>query len=266
MTKITKYYQVAQVMWKTMLAYQVDTWLGAALTGFRVLLAYMLWSAVFAGRQQVGEYTLPMMITYALAASLLGSLQHQDALAWQLSNEIREGQFSKYLVFPVWVSGYFISAGLGRWVYMLIVNGIVTLGWMAIFASWLVAPLSADLWWLLVLIPLGALCMLLVNHFIALLSLKFQDVSGIMILKGSVIEFLSGSLVPLSLLPIPLTAVLRFTPFYYIVFYPANLVVGQPSEPPALAAAILAGWCLVLLVACEAWFRQARRFYEGVGI
>ncbi len=106
MRRLLKYVQVAQIMWKSMLAYQLDTWLSAALTGFRVVLAYILWSAVFAGREQVGGYTLPMMITYVLAASLLSSLQNQDALAWQLANEVREGQFSKYLVMPASVSGY----------------------------------------------------------------------------------------------------------------------------------------------------------------
>jgi len=266
MRRLLKYIQVAQIMWKSMLAYQVDTWLSAALTGFRVVLAYILWSAVFAGREQVGGYTLPMMITYVLAASLLSSLQNQDALAWQLANEVREGQFSKYLVMPASVSGYFIGAGLGRWLYLLVVNGLAMVVWLVIFSPWLAAPLSAETLWLLVLVPLGALCMLLFNHAIALLSLKYQDVSGMMILKGSVIEFLSGTLVPLSLFPAQLAGLLHFTPFYYIVYYPTSLLLGNHTEAPALAVIILMGWCLVLYSISEAWFRRARRFYEGVGI
>jgi hypothetical protein len=37
MKRLRKYMQVAQIMWKSMLAYQIDTWMGAGLTGFRVL-------------------------------------------------------------------------------------------------------------------------------------------------------------------------------------------------------------------------------------
>jgi ABC-2 type transport system permease protein len=207
-----------------------------------------------------------MMITYSLAASLLGSIQHQDAMAWQLANEVREGQFSKYLVHPVWVTGYFLGAGLGRWVYLLLVNGAVMLVWLVVFSGWLAAPLRPQSWWMLALVPLGAVCMLLFNHIIALLSLKYQDVGGMMILKGSVIEFLSGSLLPLSLLPGRLVDAMRFTPFYYVVFYPANFLLGKETEPPAVAAAILLAWCLVFLLVSEAWFRRARKFYEGVGI
>jgi ABC-2 type transport system permease protein len=208
-----------------------------------------------------------MMVTYALASSLLGNLQHQDALAWQLANEVREGQFSKYLVHPLSVTGYFLWAGLGRWVYLLLVNGVTTLVWLALLSNWLfLENVGLETLWLLVLVPLGGLCMLLLNHAIALLSLKYQDVGGIMILKGSVIEFLTGALVPLSLLPELFTAVLRFTPFYYIVYYPASLLLGKQTEPPVLAAAVLAAWCLVLYVGAEAWFHRAKRFYEGVGI
>jgi ABC-2 type transport system permease protein len=261
-----KYLHVGRITWKSMLAYTGDTWLSAGLTGFRVLLAFLLWSAVFTGREEVGGFTLPMMITYSLVASLLANLQHHDGLAWQLANEVREGQFSKYLVAPVSVAGYFLGAGLGRWAFLLLFNLAALLVWLVAFSRWLVIGSGADLLWLLVLLPLGALCMLLLNHSLALLSLRFQDIGGMMILKGSVIDFLSGTLVPLSLLPVGLTAVLKLTPFYYVVYYPATLVLGRQTEPPALAAVVLVGWCLVLWLGSEIWFRRARRFYEGVGI
>ena len=117
MSAAVKYLQVAKITWKSMLAYQADTWLGATLSGVRILLSFLLWTAVFAGRSEVGGYTLPMMITYALLSSMLARLQHQDALAWQLSGEIKAGIFSKYLSHPISVVQYFLSAGLGRWSY-----------------------------------------------------------------------------------------------------------------------------------------------------
>lgn len=262
-----KYLHVAKITWKSMIAYQGDTWLGALFSGMRVLLGFLLWSAIFAGRSEVGGFTLPMMITYSLMASMIGRLQNQDAAAWQLANEVREGQFSKYLAHPVSVIGYFLSAGLGRWSYLLLINLTALLAWSTVFSAYLVLPVHPlDLLWLVVLLPLGALVMLLLNHDIALLSLKYTDISGMMILKGSIIEFFSGAMIPLNLFPAGLVAVLRFTPFYYVVFYPANLFLGRQTESPMLAVLVLAAWCVTLFAIGQAWFRRARKFYEGVGI
>ncbi len=264
---LLKYLHVAKITWKAMIAYQVDTWLGAGVSGFRVLLAFLLWNAVYAGRPVIAGYTLPMMITYMLLASLLSRLQNQDALAWQLAAEVREGTFSKYLTRPMPVVSFFLGAGLGRWSYLALVNGGALLVWAGVFSRWLVLPAHlADLLWLLLLLPLSALCMLLFNHAIALLSLKYQDVTGMMMVKGSIIEFLSGALVPLSLLPAGLSGALKFTPFYYIVYYPASLFLGTQSEPPLLAALVLLFWVLVFYAAGQAWFVHARKYYEGVGI
>jgi viologen exporter family transport system permease protein len=267
MSAAGKYLHVARITWKSMLAYQADTWLGAAVSGFRVLLSFLLWRAVFSGRSEVAGYTLPMMVTYSLIASLLSRLQHQDALAWQLSSEVREGAFSKYLVHPISVVGYFIGAGMGRWTYLALINVLALAAWAAAFSEWLVLPANGPLLlWLIALIPLGALCMMLLNHAIALLSLKYQDTTGMMIMKNTIIEFLSGALIPLSLLPAPLVNGLKFTPFYYVVYYPASLFLGQQTESPWLAGLVLLFWCGALYAIGQAWFVHARKYYEGVGI
>lgn len=266
MKTLIKISRVIRITWSSMWAYRMDTWLGAFLAGFRILLAFLLWGAVYNGRSEVGGYSLPMMITYALLSALFSRLQHQDGAAWQLASEVQQGVFSKYLTHPFSVNGYFLGVGLGRWTNLLLVNGAGMAVWSLAFSRWL-APLAwPQVLWLVLLLPLGGLTMLLFNQSVALLSLKFQDVTGLMVLKGSLIEFFSGSLIPLQLLPAPVVAGLRFTPFYYVVFYPANLLLGKAAEPPWLALILLLGWCAALFLFCEAWFRVSRRFYEGVGI
>lgn len=265
---INKQLHVAKITWKSMLAYQANTWLGAAVSGFRVLLAFLLWRAIFSGRSQVAGYTFPMMASYYLIATMLGRLQYEDALAWQLSTEVREGTFSKYLTRPMPVISFFLSAGLGRWSYHVLVNAGVLLLWSAIFSRWIVLPTSSlpDRFWLALLIPLGGLCMLLFNHMIALLSLKYQDVGGLLIMKGGMIDFLSGGLVPLNMLPAAMVGALKFTPFYYIVYYPASLFLRTHTEPPLMAVLVLLFWCIVFYTVGQSWLIHARKHYEGVGI
>ena len=212
-------------------------------------------------------YTLPMMVTYSLLATMLNRMQNQEAGAWQLAEEVREGQFSKYLARPLSVHAYFLAAGIGRWAFMLVINLVTLLVWALAFSAWIVLPENpVDLLWLVLLLPLGALFMLLLNHAIGLLSLKFVDILGFMFTKATLLELLSGALIPLTLLPAGVVALLRYTPVYYVVYYPISLFLGQQSEPPLLAAGVLAAWCLVMWGICEAWYRYARKFYEGVGV
>jgi ABC-2 type transport system permease protein len=266
MISAMKYLQVAQTTWKSMLAYQADTWFGAIVSGFRVLMAFLLWQAVFAGRETVAGYTLPMMVTYSLLSSMIGRLQNQESLAWQLAEEVRAGVFSKYLVHPMPVIQYFLGAFFGQWSFMLVINGGAMLAWLAIFARWVALTPDRTWLWAMLILPLGGLCMFLLNHAIGLLSLKFQDITGMMFTKGTLVEFLSGMLVPLDMLPPAIEAVMKFTPFYYIAYYPARLIMGTPPEPPLFAALILTIWCFIFYAIAQAWFAHARKFYEGVGI
>ncbi len=266
MSTAAKYYQVAQTTWKSMLAYQTDIWIGAAVSGFRVLMTFMLWQAIFTNRETVAGYTLPMMITYSLFSSMIGRLQNQETLAWQLAEEVRGGMFSKYLVHPMEIIHYFLSAFIGRWSYMLIINGGATLVWLAIFARWIELSSTTSWPWAVLILPLGGLCMFLLNHVIGLLSLKYQDITGMMIIKGTFVEFLSGMLVPLDLLPPVITAVMKYTPFYYIAYYPARLLMGAAPESPLFAVLVLLVWCAIFYLIGQGWFAHARKFYEGVGI
>ena len=85
---LAKQLHVAKITWKSMLAYQADTWLGAGVSGFRVLLMFLLWSAIFAGRPEVGGYTLPMMVTYALVTSMLERLQNDKTALLEQSDVV----------------------------------------------------------------------------------------------------------------------------------------------------------------------------------
>lgn len=266
MSAAVKYLQVAQTTWKSMLAYQTDTWLGAGFSGFRVLMAFLLWQAIFDGRETVAGYTLPMMVTYSLLSSMIGRLQNQDNLAWQLAEEVRAGQFSKYLIHPMRVIQYFLGAFLGRWSYMLVVNGGATLAWLAVFSGWVTLRPDTNWLWAALILPLGGLCMFFLNHLIGLLSLKYNDITGMMYTKGPMVEFLSGMLVPLDMLPAATLPVIRLMPFYYIAYYPARLLMGSATEHPLFAALVLGGWCIIFYLLGQAWFSHARKFYEGVGI
>ena len=218
----------------------------------------------------MGGYTLPMMVTYSLLAPrCCRACSTMTSMAWQLAGEVREGQFSKYLVHPVSVAAYFIERRAGpldvpaagqRRGAAAVERGLLGLAGAAGQPAGSALAGAACCRW-------GRWCMLLLNHCIALLSLKFVDVTGFMIGKGTLIEFLSGALDPAEPAAGRADGGLRFTPFYYVVYYPANLVLGkQTLNRPLLAVVVLLGWCADLLRGLsEAWFRARAGFTKGWG-
>ena len=265
-TVLTKTFNIAAITWKSLLIYRADAWLNVLFAGARVLLTFLLWSAVFAGKDMVGGYTLPMMITYAIFSTQLAMLQHKDDHAWQLATEVREGAFSKYLTHPIAITQHFFGLWLGQWSYQLVLTLITIAVWSLAFTRYITIQLQPDLLWLVLIIPLGGILMMIFNHTISLLALKLKETTGLLIFKNNLIELVSGALIPLQLLPDWLTNGLQYTPFYSVIYFPVSLILGENTQHPILAVLSLILWSGVFLMLSQIWLKRAHRFYEGVGI
>lgn len=257
---------VVGITWKSQLIYNADAWLNIIFSGARVLLSFLLWQMIFTGKDVIGGYTFPMMVTYAIFSSQLAQLHHREDHAWQLAEEVLSGQFSKYLTHPFAITGHFYGVWLGIWLHQLVLIVITIAMWSLIFWNSISIELNTELLWMLLLLPLGGTVMMLFHHTIALMSLRFKDIGGFMMLKRSFVEFFSGAMIPLILMPDWLQGILKYTPFYYVIFYPVNLLLGQESQPPWIAILMLIFWCGVFYTAAQYWIKNAHQFYEGAGI
>ena len=108
--------------------------------------------------------------------------------------------------------------------------------------------------------------MILFNYFLSLLSFKFLNISGLNIMKQNFIEFISGALIPLSILPAVVVKVFSLLPFYYTLYYPAALYLGRNEEAPLFAIAVMLFWNLLILMAGSLFYKKSVRSFEGVGI
>lgn len=67
-----------------------------------------------------------MMLTYYIISSFLSQIELSDGVGGEVSGRIRGGAFSKYMVLPVSVNGYFIAQTFGAMLFYLIFIAIVT--------------------------------------------------------------------------------------------------------------------------------------------
>jgi ABC-2 type transport system permease protein len=247
------------------LAWKYDAFLGVLFSGATVLLAWILWKAIFAGRAELNGFSLGSMTTYYLIASFAGRLDESGEYASELSGEIRSGAFGKSLWRPVDPLRWFLSLCAGRTVFRACLVVVAATLWSLPFASILVAPDPMGVLASLPVLALGLAATALINFVIALLSMVLQDATAIRMIAGILIEFLAGGLVPLALLPGWARSVLAFSPFPALASLPAMLWLGKGMAEVPRACLVTAVWVVVLAVAARAAYRVLGRRYEEVG-
>ncbi len=263
-----KYWAVATVLFKAQLIYRFDVAMTALATVGRVLFAWILWGAIFSGRDTVGGFTFQAMLSYYLVSSFLATLEMSSGVSSEVSARIREGTFSRFMVIPTHPLPHFVAQNFGAAAYYAVFAVLATVLSGVLFGVRLTLWQSAgSLLCALAMIPLGLVFMVSYQFFIGVLAFKFQDIGFFWHLQSNVIAFATGTLFPLTLLPVPVISALRLLPFHYVTYMPAMLLTGQATAREGLfGLAVLAVWSAAMLVISRSTYHRLRVKYEGVGI
>ena len=262
-----KYIEIAKIAFKSEIAYKFDVVVGILLSILRIVLAFVLWSALFKDTDTIAGFTFNMMIAYYIFVSFFSKLDKSDSIVWQLSGEIREGMFSKYLVRPVNPLWYFISVSFSKTAFVFFIDAVITLLFGIVFYRYMSFSLNLQVLLCALLISmLGLIFLVFLNYFIAILSFKFIDISSFNIIKNTVFEFITGTFIPLALFPIWIQDSMRLFPFYYVYYYPSMLIINSDTKLIPLAFTVLISWNLFMLAVICITYKMLRKKYEGVGI
>jgi ABC-2 type transport system permease protein len=263
-----KYLEVARVLFKTQLIYRFDVIMNVLTVAGRALFAWILWGAVFAGREQVGAFTFRTMLSYYIVSAFLASLDLSEGISGEVSNRIRNGTFSKFMVIPAGPQRYFLAQNFGAAAYYGLFGLACAAVMVFIFRLNLAVTGSLAIFFCaLVMEGIGLVFMASYHYFIGILCFKFQDTGFFLHIQGHIIAFTSGIFIPLSLLPDGIRALFRFLPFYYVNYLPAMLLTGQDVKAEALPGLlIISAWAVFMLTASRAMYHHLRVHYDGVGI
>ena len=145
-----KYLEIAKAYMKAQLIWRSDTFVDVILAVAKILFAWLLWSILFEGKEQIAGLGFQTMISYYIISSYLFQLEKSAEISQQMTGMLRNGTFSKYMVIPVQTQGYFIameagkiafSAGVGLlttilWLYLFRIGVVITANWK-ILLPWL---------------------------------------------------------------------------------------------------------------------------------
>lgn len=85
-------------------------------------------------------------------------------------------------------------------------------------------------------------------------------------IKDNFSAFVTGSVVPLALLPEWMLAGMRYLPFYYVTYLPSMLLIGKQQEEAVAGIVVLSVWCIAFAILNQVTYEHYRIKYDGAGI
>jgi len=264
---VRKYLAVAILYFKTQTAFRAHIILTMAFSLGHILFAFLLWSNVLGEQETLAGFTLQSMMTYYIIQSFFTQIELSSGVSGEVSGRIRGGTFMKYIVVPIDVQGYFTAMSLGASGFYVIIDVITCAIWVFLFGVQLTITSSGlMIAAALLLFVLGMIFMIQFNYFLGLLAFKFQDIWIFLMIKDGLIAFLAGTMVPLVLMPGWFVSTMRFTPFYYVTYLPAMMLVDKLHEEAVLGLCVIIGWGALMFLINRLAYGKMRVRFDGVGI
>ena len=235
---------------------------------FHLAAVFILWSAAFAGKGDLGGFSMEQTITYFVTLLVLQFFISAFNEDYQISEEIRNGLINQFLLKPINYFGYrfsiFVAARMvsGALIFLPLLVALPFL------KDYLTFP--AEHWQWAVGLPamaLSAMIQFSIAYCFGLLTFWFLEIQGFVILSMAIETVLGGQMFPLDLLPAWAYTVAKFLPFYYQMYFPAAIFSGRLTDPDAIAQGFLIQGCWVIILLAinhGLWTRGLRR-HTAVG-
>jgi ABC-2 type transport system permease protein len=257
---------VFSIYFQDSLAYRAQAVIWILTDVVPALVMPLVWLSAYNGRPAIGGYTPGEMVLYYLCMVTFTNFVVAH-LMWDVAMEIKEGQFSVYLVRPFSYFQTTLIRNLAWRVFRLLV--FVP---MLALAVWIYAPHLTHTrfewgptFWLSLM--MGHLVSFMLSYALGLLALFFQEVFSVYNIYYIPMLFLSGQLVPIGVFPEWLQALSRYMPFQYTVALPTEVFMGRVPDAVAWQGiGMQVAWTVSLYLLAKLFWRKGLLYYTGVGM
>ena len=241
-----KYLSIALTAFQQAITYRITTLTNIALTFIWVFILYYLWKAAFTEEATIQGFTWDDMRTYVVIAYGLNAL-----IGWRISANmmmtIRTGDILRDLTRPLNYCSTQLSMATGG----AMVEGILSLGLTLVVGLVFIgikppdSPTAAALFG--VAVVLGFFTKALVVFCVSLLTFWTLNGVGIAWSREAVITILSGTIIPLAMMPGWLRVIADVSPLRGVVSTPLMIYLGQATGLEALGLlALSVAWLVAM--------------------
>ncbi|MEM8615171.1 MAG: ABC-2 family transporter protein [Cyanobacteria bacterium P01_H01_bin.105] len=181
---------------------------------------------------------------------------------WDFERDVLEGKLSLLLLQPLdpgW--RHFLSHLAERLARLPFIAALVAL-FLGLYPAARQRP--AHMIWGLLAISLAFCLRFLMQYTYAMVAFWLERATAIEQFSFLLYTFFSGMVAPLALFPDAVRSAVLWTPFPYLIYVPASLIVGFPIQiGKSIAITII--WCLIFWSLNRWLWRQGLKRYSGMG-
>jgi ABC-2 type transport system permease protein len=260
-----KYLVVVKTYWQRALTYRFTILAYRVGEVSEMVILIIMWVAIFGDQETVRGFTLQEMITYILIGNLINAIV-RNFLATRLSNDIKRGRMSLFLVKPM---SYFVDTFLRGFASLATIMSVGSQLLVMLFFLHLI-KFNTDPRYLLVIVAMVFLAYLtefLLSFLVGLIAFWTDEVDGVYATIDRIKRFIAGSYFPLSLLPAAFVKISFMFPFAYSFFVPTELYLRKINLGIGIRGlAVQLAWIVLLGGITAMVWRLGVKRYEGVGI
>jgi ABC-2 type transport system permease protein len=264
-----KYLQVFKISLAQEFSYRVNFVMWRVRNIIQIFLVFFLWDTVFSNTsRELFGYDRSRILTYIFGLLIVKSLV-LSTRSIDVAGDISRGDISNYLLKPVNYFKYWLTRDFSSKVLNLI---------FAFFETVLLFVILKPPFYLQTNpITLLAFVVTLVIAIFIYFTIVFITSSvpfwipeaawGVhFILTAIFVEFLSGALFPLDILPQILQKIVYMTPFPYLIFFPIEIYLGKISGFILLKGiGISFLWAVFLWIALKIIWNKGLKVYQAYG-
>lgn len=263
-----KYQKVSVISLINTLEYRLDFFFDLISKFFPAIIQFFMWTAIFQNSQNeiIMNYTYNQMILYTIISIFVSTLLAVN-IHWGIAQDIKNGTLSKYLVLPINYLFYkvfqfigsklsetfLVGVGMALIVFVFHVKGVVTINSLQIGLFVLIAVMALFL-------------QFLIYYCISGIAFWIGDCGGIFTVINVISLIISGSIFPLDIFGEPVVKISQLFPFYYITYFPTNVIIGKATGSEIVRSAFMIGaWILIMAFCINFIWKKGMKRYIAAG-
>ena len=261
---IEKVFATSLISWNNMLVYRASILLQVvAPMAILLLMKLALWNAIFFQKEElVAGFSWEQMREYHCFFFLSGLLG-QGHSSTNISEDIRMGRISSFLIYPF---SFFSLHFSYFWAFQLFQFFVFCLSLLTLVLLGVISPsLTSLLWGIGYSFFIGFLWFL-VQFCIGLVGFWLEETWILRVMVSYLVSLFSGDYFPLEFFPESWIAILRYTPFPYMGSLAVSVYQGKMSPEMDNAPVVLGIFLLLLVLGAKFLWTKGLRLYSGAGM
>lgn len=230
---LRKYLPFTKAGIQATLSYRTDFFLyrfGDVLTAF---VTFFVWQAVFMSSKtpNLNGFNMSQMTVYIFMSFLVTELSSSGG-SWTIGEEVKDGSIAMRMIKPISFTATYLFEELG---HKLVAIGIIApplLGGIIVYQLFNPQVMPFNFFNLILLIISVLLAYFISFYFnicYGFTAFVFKNLWGSNVMKHAIMNFMSGTLIPLAFFPETVGHVLQFFPFASLIYTPVMIYMGKYS-------------------------------------